>query len=286
MPILDTIGAGGLPCLDLSNTFGTARIYLHGAHVTSWSPIGQRDVLWMSAYSHFAAGKPIRGGIPLCFPWFGGHPTDASKPAHGFARSMAWTVHSRSETTEHTTVVLALSDSAATKTAWPHAFRAELTLTLGRNLQVALTITNTDNAPFSFTEALHTYFGVGDITQTTVDGLKGAAYDDRAGGGSVARTDQETAVTFAAETDRAYVGINGPHIISDRATGRCIRVEKSGAKTTVVWNPWIAKSAAMPDFGNHEWPHMVCVEAANAFADSVTLQPKASHCCATTLTLV
>ena len=282
MPIIPAIGQGGLPCLDLSNRHGTARIYRHGAHVTSWCPTGGSEVLWMSSRSWFEAGKPIRGGIPVCFPWFGGHPTDKTKPAHGFARLRRWDLLRQQEGNE-TEVVLGLGDDADSRALWPHAFRAELSLRLGPALTVALSITNTGSAPITFSEALHTYLGVADIATTTVDGLQGGAYDDRAGGGSVARVDDAPRVSFTAETDRLYCGQAGPHVVDDGQ--RRIRVAKDGAKSTVVWNPWIAKAAAMPDYGDREWPGMVCVEAANAAADSVTLAAGATHRCATVLTL-
>lgn len=284
MPIIDAIGQGGLPCLDLTNRFGSARIYLHGAHVTNWTPTGGSEMLWLSARSFFAAGKPIRGGIPVCFPWFGGHPSDPNQPAHGFARLRSWTVSARSDLADGSTkVTLTLVEDATSRTAWPHAFRAELTLTLAQTLTVALTVTNTDAAAFSCEEALHTYFAVGDIEGTTVDGCQGRAYVDKAGGGAVERRDEAEVIRFTAETDRFYPATPGPHLITDAATGRRIRVAKHGAQSTVVWNPWIAKAAKMPDYGDHEWPGMVCVEAANAGSDRLHLAPGASATCATTL---
>ncbi len=284
MPIIDAIGQGGLPCLELTNRFGFARVYLHGAHVTHWTPADGSEMLWMSARSFFAAGKPIRGGIPVCFPWFGGHPSDATQPAHGFARVRAWTVTARADFTDGSThVTLTLSDDADSRAVWPHAFTAELTLILAATLTVALKVSNTGAAPFVCEEALHSYFSVSDIEQTTVDGCHGQAYIDKAGGGAVDRRDDAEVIRFTAETDRFYPATPGPHVITDAASGRRIRVSKQGAQSSVVWNPWIAKAAKMPDYGDHEWPSMVCVEAANAGSDRLHLAPGASATCATTL---
>lgn len=284
MPIIDAIGTGGLPCLDLRNAHGHARIYLHGAHVTAWTPTDGSEVLWLSTRSHFAAGKPIRGGIPICFPWFGGHPTNAKLPAHGFARSLPWLVQARTDRADGSTqVILALADDADTRAQWPHPFRAELTLTLAKTLDIALTVTNTGSSDCSYEQALHSYFAVSDIEKTTVDGCQGRKYFDKAGGGMVERTDDQPAITFRSETDRVYPQTPGPHLINDTVSGRKIRVAKRGAATSVIWNPWIAKAAAMADYGDHEWPGMVCVEAANAGADRITLRPGAQATCATTL---
>jgi glucose-6-phosphate 1-epimerase len=284
MPIIDAIGQGGLPCLDLSNRFGTARVYLLGAHVTSWTPAGGSEVLWLSAHSNFAAGKPIRGGIPVCYPWFGAHPSDAAQPAHGFARLKEWSVQSREDLTDgRSRVSLALRDDASTLAAWPHAFHAVLTVTLGAELDVELATTNTGSAPLVVNEALHTYFAVQDIQHASVNGLTNIAYLDKAGGGCVERAGESSDVRFSAETDRHYNGVAGPHVVADDRSGRRIEVAKRGSSTTVVWNPWIAKSAKMPDFGDHEWPGMVCVEAANAGADQVSVAAGAKHSIATTL---
>lgn len=273
-------GCGGLPRLSVATPLCRAELYLHGAHVTAWQPAGQAPVIWMSSQSWFAAGKPIRGGIPVCWPWFG--PGTDGRPAHGCARMQAWHLESAALAADGAVeAVLRLTDTPATRALWPHAFDLRLTVRFGRRLEVALHAVNTGPTAFPVGEALHTYLAVGDVRRVAVRGLNGAQGMDRVAQ-PVPVTGPE-ALAIAAETDLLYAGVEGEVTVHDPVWHRTLRVAKSGSRSTVVWNPWIAKSAKMPDFGDHEWPGMLCVEAANAFADGYELQPGASHRLATTI---
>lgn len=269
-------GRGGLPCVQIANRHAEAQIYLHGAHAAHFQPRGQAPVLWMSAQSWFEAGKPIRGGVPLCWPWFGPHPSDATAPAHGFARTRAWSLIETAQTADgRSIVVLGLVSDAATMALWPHAFRLTYTVTVGRELVLDLRVDNCSSAPFSCEEALHTYLAIADARQARITGLAGATYIDKV------RDRQRfvegpAPIVLTAETDRVYLGTTAAVDIADGSAGG-LRVTKSGSLETVVWNPWTAKAKAMKDFGDDEWPGMVCVETANAADHALTVPAGGSH---------
>lgn len=267
-------GCGGLPRLSIATPSCRGEIYLHGAHVTAWQPSGQAPVIWMGSQSWFAAGKPIRGGIPVCWPWFG-PAAEAGRPAHGLARLADWELSALNVDGDGTaTVVLRLSLSAPASTVL-------LTARFGRRLEVELAATNTGSAAFTVGEALHTYLAVADVRRVAVRGLGGVAGMDRVAQ-PFAITGAEP-LTVAAETDLLFEGHTGEVVVDDAVLHRRLRVAKSGSRSTVVWNPWIAKAAKMPDFGDHEWPGMLCVEAANALSDAYQLAPGATHRLATVI---
>lgn len=276
----------GLTVLEITSPAGTAEIYPHGGHVTHWQPAGQEPVLFLSGSSWFEPGKPIRGGIPLCWPWFGPSDELPDAPAHGLARLSEWTVQAvRPGCDSGVSVSLSLEPDERARALWPHPFRLELTVTVGPALSVELTTRNTGSRPMTITEALHTYLAVGDARRATVTGLGGVEYLDKMDGGARKRQSDES-IDFTAETDRVYLDTTGPCTLDDPAGGRRIRVEKSGSRSTVVWNPWIDKAGRMPDFGDDEWLRMVCIETANAHDNAVTIEPGQSHAIATTVSVL
>jgi glucose-6-phosphate 1-epimerase len=270
-------GPGGLDRLSLRAAEGEALVYLQGAHVARFRPRDERPVLWLSAASRFEAGQPIRGGVPVCFPWFGPKAGSPGAPLHGFARILPWTVVAvTAETDGGLRAVLELTAEAAARGGFPRELALSLAVTVGRSLRMGLTARNVDSAPVTFEEALHSYFAVSDVRQVRVHGLEGVGYVDKTA--AMARRPGESApVAIVAETDRVYTGAEGTATIEDPGWRRRIVVGKSGSATTVVWNPWAAKAKAMPDFGDEEWTGMICVETANAMDDAVTLAPGASH---------
>ena len=269
-------GRGGLEKLVIATPLAAAEVYLHGAHVTRYQPVGQPPVLFMSDQSRFEAGKAIRGGVPICFPWFGpleGHP---GATAHGFARTSFWDLRSaRAEPDGSVTVRLGFNCHEDPGTDWPHAFTAEYAVTVGPTLRTALTIGHDYGEPFSYEAALHTYLHVGDVRRVTVHGLANTPWRDKVLGREVAGVDGP--ITFAGETDRVYLDTTAAVTVDDPALGRTITVTKEGSPSTVVWNPWAAKARALSDFGDDEWPAMVCVETANIGGGAVTLGPGQSH---------
>ena len=259
-------------------------VYDHGAHVWAWQPLGQDPVLWVSAKSEFEDDKPIRGGVPVCFPWFGPGREGNLQPAHGFARLADWRLVDASETGEGLVVEYELDNEiTGEQPAWPHAYRARLRVAFGpRDLDLELTVENTGDEAFSYEEALHTYLSVGDVRHVRVTGLEGARYLDKVSG---EWADQVGEVEITSETDRVYLSTDDV-LVDDPTPGRKLRISKRGSANTVVWNPWVAKSAAMPDFGDDEWTGMLCIEAANALDDAVRLEPGASHTMAQRITIL
>lgn len=266
-------GNGGLIRAVLSANAGEAHVYLHGAHVSHFQPKGHAPVLFMSARSIFEPGKPIRGGVPICFPWFG----QSGNPMHGFGRLTEWTVESAGRQSDGSvSITLALSSNDWTRSMWPHEFVARFTARISATLEMSLEVTNRSQGELSYEEALHTYFVVSDIRQVLVHGLEGATYRDKANKMQPRQRDNQP-LRFSAETDSVYPSNTATCIIEDPGLRRRISVEKHDSRTTVVWNPWIDKAKAMPDFGDDEWPGMLCIETANTAENRIHLAPGQSH---------
>ncbi len=268
-------GEGGLRRAVLTGQGAEAHVYLHGAHVTHWQPAGAKPVLWMSERSMFRDGEPIRGGVPVCLPWFGPDPHDTTLPNHGFARMSQWQVdesHVNGDGAAVITLSMRPNEQAAKR--WPNNFVFRHTITCGRQLRMTLSVENTGRDPITITEALHSYFAVGDVRQISVTGLEGATYLSKVEGG--VKT-QDGPIAIVGETDRVYMNNDATCELHDPVMNRRIIVSKKNARSTVVWNPWVNKSKAMPDFGDDEWPGMICIETANALDNAVTIAPGASH---------
>ena len=261
-------GRGELPMLEIITPWSTAEIYLHGAHVTHFKKNGEPPLLFLSQCSRFEAGAPIRGGIPVIFPWFG-KPTD--KPGqHGFVRHREWALKSiQSPADGSVTVRLVLPNSPELADG---QIAVEYVVEINDRLTAELIVTNQTAQPFTFENCLHTYFTVGDIKAVSVTGLKGAEYLNQPTGFS-RHTDTDDAIRFTGEVDRAYLNTASTIEIHDASLHRVIRVEKEGSQSTVVWNPWIAKAKAMPDYGDEEYQQMVCVESGNVKENEITLAP-------------
>lgn len=268
-------GPGALPVLTLANAHGTVDITPYGGHVLSYQPAGQKPALFHSRESNYVPGKPIRGGIPVCWPWFGPNADDPALPMHGFARLMFWKVDGVRATNEKGEVWLSLHDSDDTRQYWPHAFELTLHVVLDATLTVALTTRNTGPAPFSLTQALHTYFAVGAIDRVSIEGLEKASHFD-----SLMRLTmpaEGAPIAIRSEVDRVYFDTTDDCLIRDAAFDRRIHVAKRGSRSTVVWNPWIDKSKRMPDFGDDDYHGMVCIESVNALSDAIVLPQGHSH---------
>jgi glucose-6-phosphate 1-epimerase len=274
-----TEGPGGLPMIDVDNAHATARISLYGGQVLAYRPRDTAaDLLFVSEQAFYQPGKAIRGGVPVCWPWFGPDPQALGRPAHGFARTRRWDLRQTMVLPGgETRLLLGLNDMAETRALWPHAFNLTLTITVGATLTLALTTHNTGNAPFTVTQALHSYCAVGDIAQTRVQGLDGCAYTDKAAGAGSAVKRQTGDVTVAAEVDRIYSGVPPSMTLMDGALARTLRITSEGSHTAVVWNPWAALAAGMTDLPDHAYLRFVCVETANAGGEVITLAPGDAH---------
>ena len=254
-----------------------AEIYLHGAHVTQYRPRGGRPVLFMSAHSRFEPGTPIRGGVPIVFPWFGPRAGDPSAPMHGFARSVEWRMESATQASDGSvTIVLGLDAANATHPAWPHAYILQYRIGVGSTLELALEVRNATPRTIIFEEAFHTYLAVSDVRQVSIVGLAGTQYLDKTDG--MRRKSQGAEpIRITGETDRVYLNTKATCVVDDPGGGCRLLVEKGGSDVTVVWNPWIAKAHAMPDFGDDEWPQMLCLETGNAADHAISLAPGHRH---------
>lgn len=268
------VGQGDLPLLEITHPQATALISLYAGQVLSFRPTSApEDVIFVSDKAYYQSGKAIRGGIPICWPWFGPDPEGLGRGAHGFVRNRMWQMM-RSQTTVEgeTKVTLGLADTPETRAIWPHAFELNLVVTVGANLTVELITQNPGNTPFSITQALHTYFKVGDITQVQVLGLDGVRYLDKTDGGIEKL--QTGNITIDREVDRIYQNVTaGDLVIVDPVYQRRICINAQGSKTAIVWNPWIEIATGMADLEDTDYQRFICVETANAATDRVTLAP-------------
>jgi len=260
-------GNGGLPKINITTGRSTAEIYLHGAHITGFQKNGEPPLLFLSRLSQFAAGKPIRGGVPVCFPWFGQREGDV---IHGFARITEWDLIETAATPDGGVTVRFRLPSTAANAAWP-AYRAEFVVAVTDRLAIELIATNESaDRNFDFENCLHTYFAVGDILDVSIAGLKGAHYLDKTDK-SARKLESADAIRITAETNRVYPDTPGAVEIRDAKFRRTIRMDKSGSAATVVWNPWTTQ--LMPDFDPAEHRQMVCVESGNVGQNKLLLAP-------------
>ncbi len=261
----------------LDGEFGVAKFAVQGAHLIEFTPKGQFPLLFVSSKSHYAPGKAIRGGIPVIFPWFGpreGHP---EAPMHGLVRTRPWSVDTvRVPEVGPAQARFSLSSNAETLALWPYPFRLELEFTLGPTLEIRWTVENTGTEAFCFEQALHPYFPVQDVSRARVLGLENAAYIDKTDH-MARKIDSDAVVTFQAETDRLYLDTAARCVLQDPAANRAIIFEKEGSLSSVVWNPWIAKAAALPDMDDEDWRRFVCVEQVNAARNAIELPAGGSH---------
>ena len=268
-------GRGGLTVARVESRICSGEVYLHGAHVTAWRPAGHEEVLWLSGRSRFAAGHPIRGGIPLCWPWFGDDPSGAGRDMHGFARLSPFTVTRTAETEEGGCVVeLTLERTPDIHQMWPLDVRLVLTVTFGAQLDLQLRMVNHSPGRVSLSAALHTYLRVGDVARVRVEGLEGCDYVDYVDG--LAQKRQDADLRISGEIDRIYPRTANSCRVTDASMGRDITVAKSGSHSTVVWNPGPRRAREMAEIDDG-FRRMLCIEAANVAEDTVSLSTGEQH---------
>ncbi len=261
-------GRGEMPMVEISTAWSTAEIYLHGAHVTNFKKHNEAPMLFLSQCSRFEENQPIRGGIPVIFPWFG--PREGMG-MHGFARTKPWEIKEIVPAPDGSVSVRFRLPNYPEGGAFP-PFVAEYVVTVSEGLTLELIVTNhSTDSKLEFEECLHTYFAVEDIGATTVTGLKGVSYLDKVAD-FAKKTEKGENIQISSEVDRVYLNAAGTVEIRDARLGRVIRVAKENSASTVVWNPWIAKAQQMPDFGNDEYQKMVCVESGNVNVNKIVLE--------------
>ncbi|MGF1588562.1 MAG: D-hexose-6-phosphate mutarotase [Pleurocapsa sp.] len=256
-------GKGGFPVIEISNEHAQATISVYAGQVLSFKPVNQSEVMFVSSKAYYQSGKAIKGGAPICWPWFGRDPEDKGRSSHGFVRNRLWQMRHVTSTQDGATQVrMGLVDTAATRKIWDYSFDVAIAITVGSSLTIELITQNTGQESFSLTQALHTYFQIADINQVAVLGLAGKTYLDKVDGGQ--QKTQAGTVTFAGECDRIYLDVPSELMIEDRAWNRKIKVTATNSKTAIVWNPGADISANMADLGDQDYMNFVCVETANA----------------------
>jgi|HubBroStandDraft_5_1064220.scaffolds.fasta_scaffold40645_2 glucose-6-phosphate 1-epimerase len=278
-------GNGGLARVQITGAFGEGEMYLHGAHLTSWKPAGHDEVLFISTKSRWEEGQAIRGGIPICFPWFRGKVDDAHAPAHGFVRTKMWQLESIVEIGNENGVAVTMftQSDEHTRKWWPGEFRLVHRVTFGSALRLELVCMNTGTMPFRFEEALHTYNRIASIQDVRVQGLDGVSYLDNTD--SNKEKTQRGDVIVAAQTDSAYRNTQNEVALLDPKRKRRIRLQKEHSLSTVVWNPWSEGATRLQDLGEGEWRQFLCVEASNILDAAINLAPGQEHRVAAVLTV-
>lgn len=264
--------ANGFAYIEIKNSSAEAKIALQGAHLFHYARVGEEPILWLSEVSDFELGKAIRGGIPVCWPWFGFN-EDKTLPQHGFARTALWEFVCSDELDEKTSsVTLKLTHSDETLKMWHYKFLLELKITISDKLVMELKTTNLDCESFVLTQALHTYFKVSHISDATIKGLDNKPYLDAL---TWKNEVQEGDITFNQEVDRVYQEVDGEIVLSDKK--RVIHVRNENSSSAVVWNPWIEKTLRMSAMKPNAYESMLCIESANAFDDFKVIKPQESH---------
>ena len=280
---------GNLPIITIANKSAKAQISLMGAHALSFIPVGGEELLFTSKKSNFEEGKPIRSGIPVCWPWFSGNSVygvEKEPPKHGFARLKMWKLVSQSESKNGDYSEVTLQLDVEPNDFWPGEALLSIRFGVGKCFTIDTRTVNCSDKPLILTQALHTYFNVGEVEKIAVTGFEGRTYRETAT--SFAHPEylqQQGAITVASEVDRVYENCANDVAIEDPVFKRRIKITKGGSNVYVVWNPWIKKANEMPDFGDDEYHKMFCVESVNAFSDRIELQPGAAHVLSTGYTI-
>jgi glucose-6-phosphate 1-epimerase len=276
-------GRGALSRVQITGSFGVGEVYLHGAQVTSWKPAGYDEVLFMSTKSRWEDGQAIRGGIPICFPWFRAKADDPHAPAHGVVRTKTWEIESIVESQSGVAVTMFTASDERTRRWSPAEFRLVHRVAFGSELRLELICTNTGTTPLRFEEALHTYNRVASVHEARLRGLDSVRYLDNMD--SNKEKMERGDIAIAAPTDDAYRNTQSPVDLLDPSAKRRIRLRKEHSLNTVVWNPWSDGAGRLQDLGEGEWKQFLCVEAANILDSAVTLAPGQEHMMAAVLTV-
>ena len=263
-----TPGHGGLLKAVVTTPVSTAEIYLHGAHVAAFQKTGEPPLLYLSPTSYFTADKPIRGGVPICFPWFGGRDGDAS---HGFVRHTAWDLVAATAAPDGAVTLRFRFPEITARPDWK-GLHAEFVVTVADTLTMELIARNDSAGPLAIENCLHTYFHVGHISDVSITGLQNTGFlDNASGAGGARKIEHDPALLITKETNRIYPDSTATVEIHDARYGRTITVEKTNSASTVVWNPWTTQP--LPDMKPAEHTDFVCVESGNVKQNKITLAP-------------
>ncbi len=267
-------GKGGLSMIQVNSPKAKALISIHAGQVLSFKPANEpEDIMFLSEKAYYQDGKAIKGGAPVCWPWFGADPEGKERPGHGFVRNRPWNVLATEVTANgDIKVTLGLVDTHETREIWPQSFSLLQEIVVSDSLNLSLITRNTGKEKFTITQAFHTYFKIGNIAQAKVLGLEGCDYIDKVGGGNDQKQ-QLGAVTIESEVDRIYLDVGNTLAIDDGVLNRRIQITSQGSKTAVVWNPWEKISKDMGDLEDADYQRLLCVETTNAANDVVEVAP-------------
>ena len=261
-------GKGGFPVVEINNEHARSTISLYAGQVLSFKPANQPEVMFLSSQAYYQEGKAIKGGAPICWPWFGPDPEDKGRSSHGFARNSLWQMRDVVSTQDGATkLTMGLVDTPETRKVWDYSFDLAIAITVGSSLTIELITHNTGQQPFTITQALHSYFHIGDLSNVAVLGLANKTYIDKVDEGK--EKTQAGSVTFTEECDRIYLDVPSTLTIEDSSLKRKIEITATNSKTAIVWNPGADISAKMADLGDKDYLNFVCVETANAANETV-----------------
>ena len=296
----------GLVAAHVTTLAAEATIYTMGAHVTHWKPAGEAPAIFLSQRAEFTPGKPIRGGVPIVFPWFSERHDGKTGPQHGFARISEWDLAFAGMSGDDLHLAFTLAPNELSRSLGFDHFRLSYRVTVGRSLTLEMMVMNdsgnggaqgggpaaataksdmaVEGAPLVFEQALHTYLEVADARKVSIDGLGGTTFLDKVDAFK-RKVQPEGALKFEGRTDRPYLNTTATCVLHDPAGGRRIVVEKSGSNSTVVWNPWQEFTAKMADMQPDAWLHMTAIETANVDENAITLRPGATHTMKATISI-
>ena len=261
----------GLAYLNIETPLCNAKIFLQGAQITHFHPQGQKPLLWVSSADDYQPGNGIRGGVPICWPWFGQH-TKSEFPQHGFARTSIWSFVSSNVVNDIVVLRLSLNIDEQNRHYWPHNTKLEIEFILSDTLEINLINTNLSDETIELTQALHSYFPIENIHELTAIGFSGSKYIEF-GKGPYPQTGND--ISFKKETDRVYTDLTSAQYLQTR--DGVIEVKRNNSKSAVLWNPWIQKSQRLSRFNDDDYLSMICLEAANVLEDKVSLERGQSH---------
>ncbi|OQB95790.1 MAG: putative glucose-6-phosphate 1-epimerase [Spirochaetes bacterium ADurb.Bin110] len=268
-------GKGGLPLLHIRNRYAECSLYLYGAHIASFKPKDHKELLWLSPYSRFSEGTPIRGGIPICFPWFSKHRTMDNLPLHGFVRTRFWNLESAEDLGDgRTKIVLNTESQEPLPDSWPYHFGLKIIIIVGEKLEMALIIQNRENLPIVCEDGFHTYFKVENPQKCQVKGLDGLEYIDRTKGD--VREKQNGPAYFEGEIVHAFMHAPQRLELVDLAAYRKICIEQENMDSVVLWNPGEDASAANLEILS-TWNQFICIESTNCLDCQLNIPPLGSH---------
>ncbi len=260
--------------LIITNDYCEAEIYLHGGHLTHYQPKGEAALIFDAKKSKVTPPKSVHAGIPICWPWFGPHPSDENKPQHGFARDSVWEIEStKILSSQETEIILTLQESAYSRTLFDFSFTLELTFRLGSSCSVSLKTVNTDQKSFIITQALHSYFAISDLSNIEIEGIRDTPFIDYTD--EKKEKVEKSVLTIAKETNRVYLPSSEPCIIHDSGLKREIVISKEGSNSTTIWNPW--RESRIHDLPDNSYRRFVCIESTNALEDKIKLAPNTAH---------